>query len=307
MVRRAPKHPVMWLGIAALSITPSLAEEPADAKSTGWPFSEQATPKDLSAVVGEVKGAVKDSETPAGIEGESDFGSPTYGGGDGIERKQRQDLDKVLNASLEGFDGAMQKAQREASSSSSGGGMPSTGAGMPSMGGMAGQQGMPGGMAGQQGMPGGMAGQQGMPGGMSGQPGMPGGTPGAEQGYPTDGGLADSQPPMPGSKSGSENGESDGSEQGNKDGGKQSDGSSQTANASGGGDMASGAGTARNSKGNKGDDSVAEAEKLPDDVPKGDAPNAVVARQIREAALKETDPVLREKLWEEYRKYSRGS
>ena len=32
----------------------------------------------------------------------------------------------------------------------------------------------------------------------------------------------------------------------------------------------------------------------------------IVARQIREAALKEKDPELREKLWEEYRKYKRG-
>lgn len=34
----------------------------------------------------------------------------------------------------------------------------------------------------------------------------------------------------------------------------------------------------------------------------------IVARQIREAAMKEQDPVLREKLWEEYRKYkNKGS
>lgn len=33
----------------------------------------------------------------------------------------------------------------------------------------------------------------------------------------------------------------------------------------------------------------------------------IVARQIREAAIKETDPALREKLWEEYRKYKKGS
>ena len=33
----------------------------------------------------------------------------------------------------------------------------------------------------------------------------------------------------------------------------------------------------------------------------------VVARQIREAAEKETDPVLKKKLWEEYRKYKGGS
>ena len=32
----------------------------------------------------------------------------------------------------------------------------------------------------------------------------------------------------------------------------------------------------------------------------------VIARQLREAALKEKDPVLREKLWDEYRKYKKG-
>lgn len=32
----------------------------------------------------------------------------------------------------------------------------------------------------------------------------------------------------------------------------------------------------------------------------------IVARQIREAAMQETDPVLREKLWDEYRKYKQG-
>jgi hypothetical protein len=32
----------------------------------------------------------------------------------------------------------------------------------------------------------------------------------------------------------------------------------------------------------------------------------VVARQLREAAEKETDPELKKKLWEEYRKYKAG-
>lgn len=40
----------------------------------------------------------------------------------------------------------------------------------------------------------------------------------------------------------------------------------------------------------------------PDDIPSGDDDD-VVARQIREAAMHEDDPELREKLWEEYRKY----
>ncbi|MDD3450330.1 MAG: hypothetical protein PHF72_15050, partial [Gammaproteobacteria bacterium] len=33
----------------------------------------------------------------------------------------------------------------------------------------------------------------------------------------------------------------------------------------------------------------------------------IVARQIREAAMAEKDPALREKLWDEYRKYKKGS
>lgn len=43
----------------------------------------------------------------------------------------------------------------------------------------------------------------------------------------------------------------------------------------------------------------------PADIPDG-SDDDVVARQIREAAEQETDPVLREKLWEEYRKYKNG-
>lgn len=42
----------------------------------------------------------------------------------------------------------------------------------------------------------------------------------------------------------------------------------------------------------------------PTDIPSGDDDD-VVARQLREAAQKEPDPVLREKLWEEYRKYKK--
>lgn len=39
------------------------------------------------------------------------------------------------------------------------------------------------------------------------------------------------------------------------------------------------------------------------DAPPPDSDDDIVARQLREAAEKETDPVLREKLWEEYRRY----
>ena len=41
---------------------------------------------------------------------------------------------------------------------------------------------------------------------------------------------------------------------------------------------------------------------VPADI-EGGSDDDIVARQIREAALKEKDPVLREKLWDEYRKY----
>ena len=45
---------------------------------------------------------------------------------------------------------------------------------------------------------------------------------------------------------------------------------------------------------------------VPADVPDG-KDDDIVARQIREAAMKETDPELREALWEEYRRYKKGS
>jgi hypothetical protein len=44
---------------------------------------------------------------------------------------------------------------------------------------------------------------------------------------------------------------------------------------------------------------------IPPDIPDG-SDDDVVARQIREAAMKETDPELRAALWEEYRKYKKG-
>ncbi len=40
----------------------------------------------------------------------------------------------------------------------------------------------------------------------------------------------------------------------------------------------------------------------PEDIPSGDGDD-VVARQLREAAMREPDPAVREKLWDEYRKY----
>jgi hypothetical protein len=45
------------------------------------------------------------------------------------------------------------------------------------------------------------------------------------------------------------------------------------------------------------------AYPIPEDIPNGDDDD-VVARQLREAAMSEPDPELREKLWDEYRKYT---
>jgi hypothetical protein len=47
---------------------------------------------------------------------------------------------------------------------------------------------------------------------------------------------------------------------------------------------------------------AAGSERVPDDVGDG-SDDDIVARQLREAAMAEEDPELREKLWEEYRRY----
>ena len=48
------------------------------------------------------------------------------------------------------------------------------------------------------------------------------------------------------------------------------------------------------------------AGPIPSDIPAG-RDDDIVARQLREAATREADPVLREKLWDEYRKYTKGT
>ncbi|WP_231759599.1 hypothetical protein [Microbulbifer elongatus] len=59
-------------------------------------------------------------------------------------------------------------------------------------------------------------------------------------------------------------------------------------------------------RGRKGEfDHTGSATVVPADVPTGDDDD-VVARQIREAAMRESDPELRERLWEEYRKYKKS-
>ena len=47
-------------------------------------------------------------------------------------------------------------------------------------------------------------------------------------------------------------------------------------------------------------------QRVPPDVGDGHDDD-VVARQLREAAMKEDDPELREKLWDEYREYKKSA
>ena len=72
-------------------------------------------------------------------------------------------------------------------------------------------------------------------------------------------------------------------------------------------DSSSGSGmsTAGGGSGRKGDfeHTASNSANVPADIPDG-SNDDVVARQIREAAMKEKDPELREKLWDEYRKYT---
>jgi hypothetical protein len=44
-------------------------------------------------------------------------------------------------------------------------------------------------------------------------------------------------------------------------------------------------------------------ERIPDDIPMDGTGEDVIARQIREAAIQEEDPMIRAALWDEYRKH----
>ena len=46
-------------------------------------------------------------------------------------------------------------------------------------------------------------------------------------------------------------------------------------------------------------------EAAPEDIPDA-KDDDIIARQLREAAMQEADPELKEKLWEEYRRYKKG-
>ena len=96
-----------------------------------------------------------------------------------------------------------------------------------------------------------------------------------------------------GSGSGSGSGSSEGSE------GSGGDGDEEAVEGSGG-SPTYGAGAGPGSSQRQGNNGA------PPGTPDGNDDD-VVARQLREAAEKETDPVLKQKLWEEYRKYKEGT
>lgn len=66
-----------------------------------------------------------------------------------------------------------------------------------------------------------------------------------------------------------------------------------------------GEGTAASRQSTPGKPLPGAKSSAPDDIPDG-SDDDVVARQLREAAEKETDPELKKKLWEEYRRYKAG-
>lgn len=68
-----------------------------------------------------------------------------------------------------------------------------------------------------------------------------------------------------------------------------------------------GAGSSGPDVGDGGDSMGGEGDdRVPADVGDG-SDDDIVARQLREAAMKEEDPELRERLWDEYRAYKAGS
>lgn len=75
--------------------------------------------------------------------------------------------------------------------------------------------------------------------------------------------------------------------------------------AAGGAASGSGLGVSPDLVGETSGGALQAAAAVPADLPDG-RDDDIVARQLREAASKEPDPVLREKLWAEYRKYKAG-
>ena len=59
--------------------------------------------------------------------------------------------------------------------------------------------------------------------------------------------------------------------------------------------------------GGRGGDDRPHSTEIPDDIAVDGSDDEIVARQLREAAMNEPDPELRDKLWQEYRNYKKAS
>jgi len=101
----------------------------------------------------------------------------------------------------------------------------------------------------------------------------------------------------------------DGEGDGDGDSGEYEAAGGEAGEGEGDGQVATGEGDSSDYDGSAGSGSTRPAGKgqpPPPGTPDG-SDDDVVARQLREAAEKETDPVLKKKLWEEYRKYKEGT
>jgi hypothetical protein len=108
---------------------------------------------------------------------------------------------------------------------------------------------------------------------------------------------------------GGSSGEGEGPGDGSGEGGEGGDGRVASTGTSGGeGEQAGGSGQQTGGGGGVGGGARGGSgpSTVPADIPDG-KDDDIVARQLREAAMKETDPELRERLWEEYRQYKKST
>jgi hypothetical protein len=93
---------------------------------------------------------------------------------------------------------------------------------------------------------------------------------------------------------------------GEQSGSRSQGGEQQPGVASTGGSRDAGASGGQGGGGDVQGDPSSRDPRVPKDVGDG-RDDDIVARQIREAAMKEDDPELREKLWDEYREYKKSA
>lgn len=232
-------------------------------------------------------------------------------------REQVAAVDAELQAAVADFDKMLLREQMELEASapnpnaqggSSGGGGASGGGGGQ---GQQGQQGAQGGAQGQQGQQGGAQGQQGQQGGGQGQQGMQGirsapsmpGEMGSQQGQQGSQGSQGQQ-----GQSGQQGQAGQQGQQGQS--GQQGQAGQQGMQGQQGqqGQASAGTGSGRSAqdgngrRGSIGPPGGGAAAPIPADIP-DPQDDDIVAQQLREAAENEPDPELRERLWEEYRRY----